>query len=98
MTLMKGRPNMLFFFAYDLRFDTLGAAGAGEVEMLKFDRLATAGTSFTHASIPGGSCGATCTPGRSMSHSGRTMFRLDQSRGAWGDRELEWGREFCPGW
>ena len=43
MTLMKKRSSILFFFADYLRFDALGAAGAGEVETPNIDRLATAG-------------------------------------------------------
>ena len=76
---MKKRSNILFFFADDLRFDALGAAGAGEVETPNIDRLAAAGTSFTHASIPGGTCGAICMPSRAMLHTGRTLFRLHGS-------------------
>ena len=73
------QPNILFLFADDLRFDVLGAVGAGEVETPNIDRLAAGGTAFTRASIPGGTCGAVCMPSRAMLHTGRTLFHLDRS-------------------
>ncbi len=73
------RPNILFFFADDQRFDTLRALGNPHIHTPTLDRLAAAGTSFTHAHIPGGTCGAVCMPSRAMVHTGRTLFHLEGS-------------------
>ena len=43
------------------------------------DRLVSEGTAFTHAYIPGGTCGAVCMPSRAMLHTGRTLFHLEDS-------------------
>ena len=76
---MVNKPNILFLFADDLRFDALGSLGSGEVQTPNIARLAASGTSFTHASIPGGTSPAICMPCRAMLHTGRTLFHLSGS-------------------
>ena len=71
------RPNVLFFFTDDQRFDTIAALGNPHVHTPNMDKLAAQGTAFTHAHIPGGTSGAVCMPSRAMLHTGRTLFQLD---------------------
>lgn len=70
------RPNILFVFADDQRFDTIGALGNPEIHTPNLDRLAERGTAFTHAHIPGGTSPAVCMPSRAMLHTGRTLFGI----------------------
>lgn len=70
------RPNVLFFFTDDQRFDTIAALGNPHVRTPNMDRLVARGTTFTHAHIPGGTSGAVCMPSRAMLHTGRTLFHL----------------------
>ena len=71
------RPNILFFFTDDQRFDTIRALGNPHLHTPTMDRLSAQGTAFTHAHIPGGQVGAVCMPSRAMLHTGRTLFHLE---------------------
>lgn len=73
----RGKPNILFFFTDDQRFDTIHALGNPLVHTPVMDRLVARGVSFTHAHIPGGTSAAICMPSRAMLHTGRTLFHLD---------------------
>lgn len=75
---MKDKPNILLFFTDDQRFDTIRALGNDQIHTPNLDALVGRGTTFTHAHIPGGTCGAVCMPSRAMLHTGRTLFRLDR--------------------
>lgn len=70
------KPNILFFFTDDQRFDTIHALGQEQLVTTNMDRLVANGTSFTHACIPGGNHEAVCMPSRAMLHTGRTLFHL----------------------
>ncbi len=70
------KPNVLFFFTDDQRFDTIGALGDPRVKTPNLDKLAARGVTFKHAHIPGGTSGAVCMPSRAMLHTGRTLFHL----------------------
>jgi arylsulfatase A-like enzyme len=70
------RPNVVFFFTDDQRFSTIRALGNEHILTPHMDRLVADGAAFTHAHIPGGTCGAVCMPSRAMLHTGRTLFRL----------------------
>ncbi|MFW5858185.1 MAG: sulfatase-like hydrolase/transferase [Planctomycetota bacterium] len=72
------RPNVLFLFTDDQRFDTMSAMGNPEIETPNLDRLAARGTLFTHAHIMGGTSAAICMPSRAMLMTGRTLFRLER--------------------
>ena len=71
------KPNILFFFTDDQRFDTIRALGNRTIHTPNLDALVAAGTVFTHAHIPGGSCGAVCMPSRAMLHTGRTLYHIE---------------------
>ena len=73
------KPNILFFFADDQRFNTIHALGNEEVHTPTLDRLVERGTTFTHAHIPGGQVGAICMPSRAMLHTSRTLFHLQEA-------------------
>ena len=70
------RPNILFLFTDDQRFDTIRALGNEQIITPHMDTLARRGTTFTHAHIMGGTCGAVCLPSRAMLMTGRTLFHL----------------------
>lgn len=75
---MAARPNILLFFTDDQRFDTIRALGNEQILTPHLDALVARGTAFTHAFIPGGTCGAVSMPSRAMLHSGRTLFHLER--------------------
>ena len=65
------RPNVLFFFTDDQRFDTLGALGNKAILTPTMDSWIRKGTTFTHAHIMGGTSGAVCMPSRATLFTGR---------------------------
>jgi arylsulfatase A-like enzyme len=70
------KPNVVFLFTDDQRFDTIAALGNDQIITPNLDRLVERGTAFTQAHIPSGTSGAVCMPSRAMLHSGRTLFHL----------------------
>ena len=74
---MPNKPNILFLFTDDQRFDTIAALGNPDLQTPNIDQLVQQGTAFTHAHIPGGTCGAICMPSRAMLMTGRTLFHLE---------------------
>ena len=75
---MSDKPNILLFFTDDQRFDTIRALGNDQIYTPNLDALVERGTTFSHAHIPGGTCGAVCMPSRAMLHTGRTLFHIDR--------------------
>jgi len=73
------RPNVLFLFTDDQRFDTLNALDNPEIMTPNMDRLVRNGTVFTHAHIMGGTSAAVCAPSRAMLLTGRTLFHIPPS-------------------
>ncbi len=73
----RRRPNILFLFTDDQRFDTIRALGNPEIRTPALDRLARRGTAFTQAHNMGGAAPAVCVASRAMLLSGQTMFRAD---------------------
>lgn len=72
------RPNILFLFTDDQRFDTIRALGNTEIATPNLDALVGRGTAFTNAYIMGGSCPAVCMPSRAMLMTGRTLYHLQE--------------------
>jgi arylsulfatase A-like enzyme len=70
------RPNILFFFTDDQRFDTIRALGNNEIITPNMDSLVRTGATFTHAYIMGSMSGAVCMPSRAMLMSGKNLFDL----------------------
>lgn len=75
------KPNVLFFFTDDQRFDTIAALGNGVIKTPNIDRLVARGVAFTHAHIPSGTSGAVCMPSRAMLNTGRTLYHLQGAGG-----------------
>ncbi|MBN1936073.1 MAG: sulfatase-like hydrolase/transferase [Anaerolineae bacterium] len=76
MNAQTSRPNIVFFFTDDQRFDTLRALGNKQVHTPTMDSWVRRGMAFTHAHIMGGTSGAVCMPSRAMLMTGRTLFHL----------------------
>ncbi len=74
MSEATGRPNILFLFTDDQRFDAVAAAGNPEVITPNIDRLIARGTSFTHCTIMGSTVPAVCCPSRAMLNTGRNLY------------------------
>ena len=72
------KPNIIFLFADDLSYKTVGAYGNTEVQTPTIDALADQGTSFTHTYNMGGWNGAICVASRAMIISGRTMWNAQE--------------------
>ena len=88
MKKISNKPNIVFFFTDDQRFDTIHALGNGEIKTPFMDDLVRKGVSFTQAHIPGGTDVAVCMPSRAMLHTGRTLFHIQGAgeanhAGAW---------------
>ncbi|MFX0099111.1 MAG: sulfatase-like hydrolase/transferase [Candidatus Hodarchaeota archaeon] len=70
------RPNIVFFFTDDQRFDTIHALGYDEIFTPNMDKLVERGTVFTHGHIPSGTSGAVCMPSRAMLLTGRSLYHI----------------------
>ncbi len=70
------KPNILFLFADDQRFDTIAALGHKDIITPNLDKLMASGMAFTQAHIQGGCSGAICMPSRAMLNTGRPLFSL----------------------
>jgi arylsulfatase A-like enzyme len=77
------KPNVLFLFTDDQRYDTIHALGNDLIHTPHLDRLATSGVTFTNAYIMGGSSPAVCSPSRACLFSGSTLWNLE-NQGIWG--------------
>lgn len=73
---MSNRPNIVFLFTDDQRFDTINALGNKSIITPNMDNLVKHGATFTQAHIPCGTDGAVCMPSRAMLHTGRSLFHL----------------------
>lgn len=70
----KPRPNIVFLFSDDQRFDTIRALGNPDIQTPNLDRLCARGVAFTQASIMGGNQPAVCMPSRAMLMTGQTLY------------------------
>ncbi len=68
--------NVILLFADDMRY---GMIDNPEIRTPNLCKLATGGTKFTNAHIPGGTSGAVCMPSRAMLHTGRLLEGLKQA-------------------
>ena len=68
-------PNILFIFADDQAYDTLGPNDDPVVETPHLDSLIRRGTQFTHCYNMGSWTGAVCVASRTMLITGRTLWR-----------------------
>lgn len=77
------RPNIVFLFADDQTFESIGALGFDEVHTPNLDRLVKGGTSFTHAYNMGGWNGAICVASRAMIISGSYIWNAEKKSKLW---------------
>jgi arylsulfatase A-like enzyme len=70
------KPNIVFIFTDDQRFDTIAALGNPVIKTPNLYRLVRSGVSFRNHYIMGGTSGAVCVPIRNMMLTGRTLFHI----------------------
>ncbi|TFG28742.1 MAG: DUF4976 domain-containing protein [Promethearchaeota archaeon] len=73
---MERKPNILFLFTDDQRFNTINVLGNKEISTPNMDKLVRRGITFTNAHIPCGTSIAICMPSRAMLNTGRTLFHI----------------------
>ncbi len=71
------KPNILFLFADDQCFETIGELGLTDIDTPNLDRLVKGGTTFTHAYNMGSWSGAVCVASRTMLITGRSVWRAN---------------------
>jgi choline-sulfatase len=71
-------PNIMFIFADDQTYESIGAYGLTEVKTPNLDRLVERGVSFTHAYNMGAWGSAVCVASRAMLNSGAFVNRAQQ--------------------
>ena len=72
----RTRPNILFLFTDDQRFDTIRALGNTEIKTPAMDELVSRGMVFSNAYIMGAFSAAVCMPSRAMLMTGRHLFHV----------------------
>ena len=72
------KPNILFFFTDDQRWDTIRALGNPEIQTPNLDRLVAEGFRFNNAYCMGAMVGAVCLPSRTMLATGRSLWRIPE--------------------
>jgi len=72
------RPNILFVFSDDQRWDTIAALGNPEVQTPNLDRLVKNGFHFDNAYCMGSMIGAVCLPSRTMLMTGQSLWHCPQ--------------------
>ena len=73
------KPNVLFIFADDQCFETIGALGLTDIETPNLDRLMDGGTTFTRAYNMGSWSGAVCVASRHMLNTGRFLWHANEA-------------------
>ena len=72
------KPNILFIFADDQCFETIGALGLTDIETPNLDKLIRRGTTFTHAYNMGSWSGAVCVASRHMLNTGAFVWHAER--------------------
>lgn len=72
------KPNILFIFADDQCYETIGGLGLTDIETPNLDRLMKSGTTFTRAYNMGSWSGAVCIASRNMLNTGRMLWRAEK--------------------
>ena len=73
------KPNVLFIFADDQCFETIGGLGLTDIETPNLDRLMDDGTTFTRAYNMGSWSPAVCLASRHMLNTGRFLWHAQQA-------------------
>ena len=72
------RPNILFIFSDDQRWDTIRALGNPEIHTPNLDRLVERGFHFNNTFCMGAMVGAVCLPSRTMLITGQSLWHCPQ--------------------
>ncbi|MEX2567861.1 MAG: sulfatase-like hydrolase/transferase [Cyclobacteriaceae bacterium] len=75
------KPNFLFIFSDDQRYDLIHALGNNQVQTPNLDRLVRNGSTFTHAYNMGAWNGAVCVASRAMMISGLSVWDAHEQEG-----------------
>ncbi|WP_297086631.1 sulfatase-like hydrolase/transferase [uncultured Draconibacterium sp.] len=75
------KPNIIFLFADDQTFSTIGELGNSEVITPTLDKMVAGGVTFTHTYNMGAWNGAVCAASRAMLNTGRSVWRAYQLEG-----------------
>jgi len=73
------KPNILFIFADDMSYETVGAYGMLDIDTPHLDTLVERGITFSHAYNMGSWSGAVCVASRAMLNTGRFVWRAKQT-------------------
>jgi len=90
----KEKPNFIFIFSDDQRYDLIGALGHPEVKTPNLDRLVHGGSTFTHAYNMGAWNGAVCVASRAMMISGLSVWDAHQQEDEFQNRADK--KQFWP--
>ncbi len=74
-----GKPNILFIFADDMTFESIGAYGLTHCKTPNLDRLVKGGATFSQAYNMGAWNGAVCVASRAMLNSGAFVNRAQKA-------------------
>jgi len=72
------KPNILFIFADDQCYETIGALGMTDIDTPALDSLVKGGLTFTHAYNQGSWSGAVCVASRCMLNTGRYIWKANK--------------------
>lgn len=78
-TSLSSKPNIIFIFADDQRYNTIRALGNDEIFTPNLDKLVRSGTTFTHAYNMGAWHGAVCVASRAMLVSGLSVWNAQRT-------------------
>jgi len=74
------KPNVVFIFADDMSYETIGAYDMLDIDTPHLDTLVERGATFTHAYNMGAWNGAVCMASRSMLNTGRFLWQSKATR------------------
>src|SRR5438067_725125 len=74
------RPNLLFIFSDDQRYDTVHSLGNAEIQTLVLDSLVARGFHFDNVYCQGSMLSAVCVPSRTMLMTGKALFHIPDYR------------------
>ena len=83
------KPNVLFIFADDQCYETIGAMGLTDIDTPNLDRLMKRGTTFTRAYNMGSWSGAVCVASRHMLITGRYIWRAQAASNLLGNKKAD---------
>ena len=76
------KPNILFLFTDDQRWDTIHALGNPDIQTPNLDKLVEQGFTFNNCYCQGSWSGAVCLPSRTMVLTGQSVWRIPRARNA----------------